>query len=60
MEMHMQLSDNTLKILSNFATVNANMVLKPGQQLKTISEAKNILATADIVEDFPKEMGIMI
>jgi|TARA_B100001094_G_scaffold234591_1_gene229560 hypothetical protein len=58
MEMHMQLSDNTLKILSNFATVNANMVLKPGQQLKTISEAKNILATADIVEDFPKEMGI--
>jgi|TARA_Y100000033_G_C2749881_1_gene113276 hypothetical protein len=58
MEMRMQLSDSTLKILSNFATVNANMVLKPGQQLKTISEAKNILATADIVEDFPKEMGI--
>jgi len=54
----MQLSDSTLKILSNFATVNANMVLKPGQQLKTISEAKNILATADIVEDFPKDMGI--
>lgn len=58
MEMRMQLSDNTLDLMANFATINANMVLKPGQQIKTISEAKNILAIADIVEDFPQEMGI--
>lgn len=54
----MQLSDETLALLGNFGTINSNIVLKPGQQLKTISEAKNILATADIVEDFPKEMGV--
>ena len=54
----MQLSDETLALLANFGSINPNMVLKPGQKLKTISEAKNILASADIVEDFPSEMGI--
>jgi len=54
----MQLSNETQALLANFATINANMVLKPGQQLKTISEAKNILAIANITEDFPAEMGI--
>lgn len=54
----MQLSNETQALLQNFATINANMVLKPGQKLRTISEAKNILAIADIVEDFPTDMGI--
>ena len=54
----MQLSQDTLTLLSNFGSINPNMVLKPGQKLKTISEAKNILAIADIVEDFPADMGI--
>lgn len=54
----MQLSEETLSILSNFASVNPNIVLKPGQELKTISEAKNILATASVVEDFPHDVGI--
>lgn len=54
----MQLSEDTLALLTNFGSINSNIVLKPGQKLKTISEAKNILATADIVEDFPSDMGI--
>jgi len=54
----MQLSKDTEALLANFAGINSNIVLKPGQKLKTISEAKNILAVADIVEDFPKDMGI--
>lgn len=54
----MQLSDDTISLLTNFGAINSNIVLRPGQQLKTISEAKNILAVADIVEDFPTEMGI--
>lgn len=54
----MNLSKDTLDLLGNFATINSNVVLKPGQKLKTISEAKNIMAIADIVEDFPKDMGI--
>jgi len=54
----MQLSQDTLALLTNFGSINSNIVLKPGQKLKTISEAKNILATADITEDFPSDMGI--
>lgn len=58
MEKTMQLSEETLALLSNFATINPNIVLKPGQEIKTISEAKNILATASVVEDFPQDVGI--
>jgi hypothetical protein len=58
MENNMQLSEDTIALLTNFGSINSNIVLRPGQQLKTISEAKNILAVADIVEDFPADMGI--
>ena len=54
----MNISDETLEVLKNFASINPNMVIKPGQTLKTISEAKNILASANIVEDFPQEFGV--
>ena len=54
----MIISDDTLKVLQNFASVNPNLVLKPGQKVKTISEAKNIMATAEITEDFPVEFGV--
>ncbi len=54
----MIISDDTLKVLQNFASVNPNLVLKPGQKVKTISEAKNIMATAEITEDFPLEFGV--
>jgi hypothetical protein len=58
MEKTMQLSEETLALLSNFASINPNIVLKPGQEIKTISEAKNILATASVVEDFPQDVGV--
>lgn len=54
----MKLSNDTLNVLKNFASINPNLVFKPGQKLKTISEAKTILASADIVEDFPVEFGV--
>jgi len=56
--MTVSISDDTLSVLRNFSSINPNVVLKPGQEVKTISEAKNILAVADIDEDFPTEMGI--
>ena len=56
--MTVSISNDTLSVLRNFSNINPNVVLKPGQEVKTISEAKNILAVADIVEDFPAEMGI--
>jgi hypothetical protein len=54
----MIISDETLNVLKNFASINPNLVFSPGQKLKTISEAKTILAQATIVEDFPKEFGV--
>ena len=54
----MKLSDETISVLKNFATINPNIVVRRGFLLKTISEAKNILATAKVAEDFPLEFGI--
>ena len=54
----MNLSDNTLTILKNFAGINNSILVKEGNQLRTISVAKNILAEAEIEEDFPREFGI--
>ena len=54
----MNISNDTIKVLKNFATINPNIVVKPGQRLSTIADAKNILASANIVEDFPQEFGI--
>jgi hypothetical protein len=54
----MKLSKHTIEVLKNFATINPNIVISPGQQLKTIAEAKNILASAEITEDFAEEFGI--
>ena len=54
----MNISDETLDVLKNFASINPNIVISPGQKLKTISEAKNIMASAEIVEDFPQEFGV--
>ena len=54
----MQISKETLEVLSNFASINPNISISPGQQLKTIAEAKNIMASAEITEDFPQEFGI--
>ena len=54
----MNLSDKTLDILKNFAGINNSILVKEGNQLRTISVAKNILAEAYIEEDFPRQFGI--
>jgi hypothetical protein len=53
-----KLSTDTLAILKNFSTINSNLIVKPGEPLSTISEAKNILAIATIAESFPQQFGI--
>ena len=54
----MKLSDNTLTVLKNFAGINNSILVKQGNKLRTISVAKNILAEADINEEFPREFAI--
>lgn len=54
----MELSENTLQILRNFSGINQNILIYPGSTIKTISEARNVLATANVDVEFPQEVGI--
>jgi len=54
----MKLSDNTLTLLKNFAGINQSILVKQGNKLRTISIAKNILAEAEISEEFPRNFAI--
>jgi len=54
----MELSESTLLKLKNFAGINSNIVIKQGNKISTISEAKNILAVSEIDETFESTFGI--
>lgn len=54
----MELSDNTLQVLKNFSTINQNVMIRSGNTIKTISEARNVLATAVVDVEFPQDVGI--
>jgi hypothetical protein len=54
----MKLSENTLTILKNFSGINQSILVKQGNTLKTISIAKNILAEAQITEEFSRDFAI--
>jgi len=54
----MELSDATLSVMKNFSGINQNILIRSGNQIKTISEARNVLASAQVTESFPNDMGI--
>lgn len=54
----MELSEKTLTVLRNYATINPNVVINEGDEIKTISEAKNVLSSAKLDVQFPKTFGI--
>lgn len=55
----MKLSSNTIKVLQNFAGINQNIVVnKDAGVLKTVSEAKNIMACAKIEDTIGATFGI--
>jgi hypothetical protein len=54
----MKLSDKTLSFLKNFSSINQSILFKEGNKLRTISVMKNILAEAEVGEEFPKDFGI--
>jgi len=51
-------SKNTLSILKNFSNLNSNLLVKPGNVIKTITPSKNGMAVATVEEDFDTEFGI--
>jgi hypothetical protein len=58
MEKVMKLSSNTTSVLKNFASINQNLVIKEGKEITTMSAMKNIVARAEVEEEFPQEVAI--
>ena len=54
----MKLSEHTTSVLMNFASINQNLVIKEGKTISTMSAMKNIVAKAEVDEDFPREIAI--
>jgi len=54
----MQLNDNTMAVLKNFASIQPNIVLSEGNTVKTIAEAKNVMAVAKLDQEFSSTVGI--
>jgi hypothetical protein len=54
----MKISNKTLDILKNFSEINQSILIKAGKDLKTVSTLKNILAHAEVEEDFPQDFAI--
>lgn len=54
----MKLSEKTIAVLKNFASINQSILVKSGSKLRTISVMKNILAEAEIAEEFEKDFAI--
>lgn len=55
----MKISNETLAILSNFANINQNIFIAPGNMIKTKSPASTtVMAIAKVVEEFPTEVSI--
>tara|TARA_B100000287_G_scaffold434058_1_gene497385 strand:- start:2371 stop:3045 length:675 start_codon:yes stop_codon:yes gene_type:complete len=54
----MELSENTLKVLKNYSNINNNVMIRKGNIIKTISEARNILSRATVNETFERDFGV--
>ena len=48
----------TIEVLKNFCSINKSIVIKPGNQIATLSINKNILAIADVEEQFESQISI--
>tara|TARA_Y100000758_G_scaffold241384_1_gene177406 strand:- start:245 stop:916 length:672 start_codon:yes stop_codon:yes gene_type:complete len=54
----MKLSKETIEILKNFSDINQSLVFNAGKKIKTMNSLKNILAHANVKEDFPRQFAI--
>lgn len=54
----MKISNETLQLLKNFASINTNILFRQGSAVSTISNAKNIFAKATIKEVIPNEFAV--
>ena len=54
----MKISKSTMDVLKNYSEINQSIVIKEGNEIKTISALKNILSRAVVKENFPKDFAI--
>jgi len=54
----MQLSNQTIEILKNFAMINPSIAFKPGNVLQTVATNKTIMAKAELVDILPNPGAI--
>ena len=54
----MKLSNDTISLLKNFASINQGIMFKKGKTLRTVSAQKNVMAEATIVEEIPTDFGV--
>lgn len=54
----MKLSENTVNVLKNFASINSGVVLKKGAKQKTISPEKSIMVEAVLEDQMPVDFGV--
>ncbi|AFK66298.1 gp45 [Synechococcus phage S-CBM2] len=53
-----KVSDKLVNVLKNFSSINKSIVIEPGNVVSTLSVNKNILAKAEVVEEFPNQIAI--
>lgn len=54
----MKLSKETLSLIKNYASINNNLLFKPGNILSTIAVSNTIMSSSTVAETFPNEFGI--
>jgi hypothetical protein len=54
----MELTDSVLQALKNFASINPNIVVEPGNVIRTISEGKNLFGKVTVDSEFPIKFGV--
>jgi len=54
----MKLSNDTLNILKNFASINPGLEFRQGNRLATISPSKTVLAKAKVTDNFPEDFCV--
>ena len=54
----MYLSQETVALLKNFATINQSILIKEGKKIRSMSVMKNILVEAEIDEEFTRDVAI--
>lgn len=54
----MKLSKDTQEIFKNYASINANLMLREGNKLSTWTENKTVISEVVLAETFPQNFGI--